>query len=225
MNIFCIYWKGDFRGRDFKPSDVWRLYSNISGFLKVDYSFYVLTNEPDANLPGEVIPLKYDWPGWWAKMELHRPDLPKGLSLYLDLDTTIVRDMTPLIKAHTSFTRAEEHDRIPLVMFPNKARKKPSRDGKVQVFRYQAACMMFHSNSEPNQEMWEKFMTNPDKWMGKYRSEQDLMGLWIPDEPVFPERWMMKLAEFKDRVLYDDTIIVTGQPKRMDFRNPKIRRK
>lgn len=34
------------------------------------------------------IPLEYDWPGWWAKMELFRPDI-KGDFLYIDLDTLI----------------------------------------------------------------------------------------------------------------------------------------
>ncbi|MCW2309728.1 glycosyltransferase family protein [Rhodobium gokarnense] len=33
-------------------------------------------------------PLRHDWPGWWSKMELFRPDV-KGDLLYLDLDTVI----------------------------------------------------------------------------------------------------------------------------------------
>ena len=37
-----------------------------------------------------TIPLAHDWPGWWAKMELFRPDIPGDL-FYLDLDTTVIR--------------------------------------------------------------------------------------------------------------------------------------
>lgn len=42
------------------------------------------------------LPLYHDWPGWWSKMELFRPDLHEDI-LYLDLDTTIVDDIEPLI--------------------------------------------------------------------------------------------------------------------------------
>ena len=41
----------------------------------------------DVDVPGvPTIPLRYDWPGWWAKLEICRPDIP-GDVLYFDLDT------------------------------------------------------------------------------------------------------------------------------------------
>jgi hypothetical protein len=40
-------------------------------------------------VPGiRTIPLKYDWPGWWSKLELFRPDI-EGDLLYFDLDTVV----------------------------------------------------------------------------------------------------------------------------------------
>lgn len=56
----------------------------------------------DIPLPGiPTIPLRYDWPGWWAKMELFDPrgDLAREPVLYMDLDTLIVGDLTPLMDA------------------------------------------------------------------------------------------------------------------------------
>lgn len=38
--------------------------------------------------------LRHGWPGWWSKMELFR--FP-GPALYLDLDSVIVGDLTPLL--------------------------------------------------------------------------------------------------------------------------------
>jgi len=35
----------------------------------------------------ERVPLRHDWPAWWAKMEAFRPDLTKGPTLLCDLDT------------------------------------------------------------------------------------------------------------------------------------------
>ena len=43
----------------------------------------------DVAIPGvAAIPLEYDWPGWWSKMELFRPDIADDL-LYFDLDTVV----------------------------------------------------------------------------------------------------------------------------------------
>lgn len=40
--------------------------------------------------------LLFDWPGWWAKMEIFRLH---GPVLYMDLDMTVRADLTPLLDA------------------------------------------------------------------------------------------------------------------------------
>ncbi|MGM0927533.1 MAG: hypothetical protein ACQEXC_14095 [Pseudomonadota bacterium] len=45
-----------------------------------------------------AITQRYAWPGWFAKLELFRPDIPGDL-LYLDLDTVVLGDLAPLIEA------------------------------------------------------------------------------------------------------------------------------
>jgi hypothetical protein len=49
----------------------------------------------DVPVPCERIALETDWPGWWAKLSLF--DHFKGRTLYLDLDTVIVKDPMPLV--------------------------------------------------------------------------------------------------------------------------------
>jgi hypothetical protein len=58
----------------------------------------------DVDVPGvDRIPLRYPmWRGWWAKMELFRPDI-EGDLLAMDLDTRIVGDLSD-IKARTELT-------------------------------------------------------------------------------------------------------------------------
>ena len=54
----------------------------------------------EANLPGIKIELKHadDWPGWWAKMELYRPRiLPRLRTLYMDLDSHVIRSLQPIL--------------------------------------------------------------------------------------------------------------------------------
>ena len=53
----------------------------------------------DVPVPGVPhIPLRHNWPGWWSKMELFRPDIDGDL-LYLDLDTVVLGEIAPLIEA------------------------------------------------------------------------------------------------------------------------------
>ncbi len=211
MNIICLYWVGDFRGRNFTMNDVECLYDNVRTYIKGSFYFYCLTNSKET-FPAWIkpIPLKNNWPGWWSKVELHRPDLPEGRTLYLDLDTHVVNDLQPILDY--------EGD---LVMFKTRIQSRvihPKLASDRLVKRYQAATMLFDSGTKIMIDLYEKFKFNPGRWMFQYRSEQDVMGDWIPKQPTFPDNWMMKLNHCQDGVIPKECIIVTGQPKTMDFR-------
>jgi len=216
VNIICLYWVGKFRGRDFTEEDVIRLRQTVDKHMDRPYKFYCLTNDMDADIPAEKIELDYAWPGWWSKMELHRPDLPSGRTLYLDLDSHVINSLGPMLDYPGN-----------LIMFNTRTTKRKQVMGDYYfkregiVWKYQAAVMLF----DPGSTSWvyNKFLEDPDRWMKRFRSEQDLMGEWIPDQPLFPEHWMIKLATF-DRhpnKSIDGTIIITGQPKGVSFREPK----
>lgn len=206
MNVMCLYWVGEFRGRDFTMDDVIALYWSVRNHMKKPFKFYCLTNSNES-FPLGIYPIELEnnWPGWWSKVELHRPDLPKGRTLYLDLDTHIVNDLQPILDY--------EGD---LVMFKTRVRSRAIMSGLVK--RYQAATMLFDSGTPVMKEFYHNFKTNPVWWMNKYRSDQDVMGAWIPNQPTFPDNWMMKLNNCQDGIIPKDCIIVTGQPKTLDFR-------
>ncbi|UHC17607.1 hypothetical protein LRS73_06955 [Methylobacterium currus] len=48
-----------------------------------------LTDLPLAIDGVERVPLRHDWPAWWAKMEAFRPGLVDGTALLCDLDTVL----------------------------------------------------------------------------------------------------------------------------------------
>lgn len=212
VNILCLYWVGQFRGRDFSLQDIERLYQTVSKHIDRPFDFYCLTNTTEI-LPSYVkpIPLLYAWPGWWSKMEIHRPDLPSGRTLYMDLDSHAVRSLGPILDYPGN-----------LVMFdtriPMDKQRKLAKDG--WVLRYQAATMLFDAGTMVMTLVWNKFTQNPERWMKQYRSDQDVMGDWIPDQPTFPKEWMIKLDTIRnDEKLRDEVIIVTGQTRDGLFRS------
>ena len=216
VNIMCLYWVGDFRGRDFTADDVWRLYHSVLKHADRPFDFYVLINDINANVPGTRIKLLHgdDWPGWWSKMELYRPDLPAGRTLYLDLDSHVIRPLQPILDF--------EGD---LVLFNTKDKRHISKhhqqgiDGL--VYRYQAATILF--NSRKWSWIYDKFLADWDYYLEHYRSDQDILGEWIPNQPCFPDYWLMKMGVLERNPAFRkrapaEVIIVTGQPPSGLFR-------
>lgn len=85
INVVCVLRSGG----DYDAEYVERLQKGVAEHLKKPHKFVCLS---DFDVPCRRIPLAYDWPGWWSKMELFRPDLTGDL-LFFDLDTVIVGDL------------------------------------------------------------------------------------------------------------------------------------
>lgn len=82
-------------GGDFAPEHVLRLYAQCQRFAP-GVPFICLSDMPIPEPGILTVAFETAWPGWWAKMEVFR--VP-GPVLYMDLDTTIVGDLSPLLAA------------------------------------------------------------------------------------------------------------------------------
>lgn len=84
-------------GGDYNASDVQWLVNQ----LPKGYEIICLTDLKRLHVPGvKVVPLINQWQkcrGWWAKIELFRPDITDDL-FYLDLDTVIAGDIRPILE-------------------------------------------------------------------------------------------------------------------------------
>lgn len=79
-------------GGEYAPAHVTRLRDQVAEHLP-GAAFRCLS---DIDVPGvETIPLRHQWPGWWAKLELFRPDLCDDW-LFFDLDTSIVGSLADM---------------------------------------------------------------------------------------------------------------------------------
>lgn len=94
LTVACVLKSGGI----YDATWVARLRDGVKRHLPLEHRFVCLS---DVDVPCERIPLLFDWPGWWAKIELFRL---KGPVLYFDLDTATVGDLIE-IAAHAMTAR------------------------------------------------------------------------------------------------------------------------
>lgn len=94
VNVYTVFVKSNVYTSEW----VYRIKRSIERNSTVPFNFFCLTNE---SLPGiETINISTTR-GWWAKMELCRPDI-KGRVHYLDLDTLIIGNIDFFLKEEES---------------------------------------------------------------------------------------------------------------------------
>jgi len=75
-------------GGEYNVGHVFRLRMQL-----MDFPVKTLSDVP---FPG-AIPLKYDYPGWWSKLEIMNPATLDGDVFYMDLDTAVIGDIRPML--------------------------------------------------------------------------------------------------------------------------------
>lgn len=86
-------------GGDFRPQHVQRLARQVPGLVCLS----------DVDVPGVAcLPLKTDWPKWWAKLEVFGPTIDGDVMFY-DLDTVVLSplDMPTQTTVLSDFGRPE----------------------------------------------------------------------------------------------------------------------
>lgn len=96
MTVACVYRTGG----DYDARYVQKLLMGVRQNLSLPHRFVCLTDAAGEeldflrDLPNmSILPLAYDWPGWWSKIELFCLEPPV---LSLDLDTRVVGSIDPL---------------------------------------------------------------------------------------------------------------------------------
>lgn len=131
-------------GGEYRPEYVQRLHAQFCGLPSVCLS--------DVNVPGiETLPLRHDWPGWFAKMELFNPDAIRDDILYFDLDTQIINSPEPYL-----------HDDRLRMLSDFYHPQKP------------ASGMMFIPKNDKT-HIWKAWTANTQKWMQECRGDQDVL--------------------------------------------------
>ena len=99
-------------GGEYRPEYVEKLKRAFERHLPVEHDFVCLTNHSFADY---CVPLIHEWEGWWSKIELFRPGLLTGPTIFSDLDMIYCGDLSRLLNPpHDFMMMTDPH---PLVDF------------------------------------------------------------------------------------------------------------
>ena len=203
ISVYCVLRSGS----EYKAEHVVRLQAQVMKHLP-DADFRCLC---DIEVGGvKTTPLAYDWPGWWSKMELFRPEI-SGDILFMDLDTSIVGDLSDIASI----------DRLTLM-----------RD----IYRPDGlqSSIMYLPEAERT-PIWTEWADRPQHWIGLYRQGGDqafLERFWLARASRWQDLLPGQIVSWKSHVrkaLHDDesgngsiptnarVVIFHGKPRPWDI--------
>lgn len=193
LTVACVLWVGEFENRKYSPEWVLRLRRQVASWLPEPHRFVCLSNVDVHDV--ETMPLRTNWPGWWAKLELFDPrnDLGERV-LYLDLDVFVTGDLTPLGHYPASMALMP-----PSHVFGGlRPRELPG-----VVRKYQASCISFAPPA--GRALFEECTADT---MTTFRSDQDWIGHRLPDCATMPALWFAKSKQCQKGVPRDVRLVL-----------------
>jgi hypothetical protein len=90
LTVWSVLW-----GDKYSPEYVYQLQQGVANNLSLPHRFVCIT---DHDIPGvECMVPACDYAGWWQKLQLFKPGVATGPSLYLDLDVLVVGPLDALV--------------------------------------------------------------------------------------------------------------------------------
>lgn len=158
LTVLCVLKSG---GDTYDKTWVEKLKRAVERNLTIQHTFACLSDVP---VPCNRIPLKHDWPGWWSKIELFRPGVILGPTLYFDLDTVIVGNFDHMAD-----------NRSPFAMLKNfSAVAQPGMVG--------SGVMWFRDEASVPHKVYEKFAKMPECYMEHHLRHAEAATSYIGDQ-------------------------------------------
>lgn len=195
----CVYKKK--KNGDYGIDYVQKLYEAFQEHTDMELSSFVCLSD-DEGVPNQV-ELKYNWEGWWSKMELFRPEFTDDI-FYIDLDTVIKGYFQPLLDKCETI-------RKPIMLSDF-------------YFRERLASGVMWLPVEYRADIWERWIKDPEAIMrecGHY-GDQKFIGEVYKDHAVRFQSITNEIISYKAHVKKglakgDETIICYhGKPRPRD---------
>ena len=169
MNFACVCY-----GEKYSVEYVQKLYNMVQRNTTLEHNFFIFTDNIEMEIHGHVNIRTFPetLSGWWNKMQLFRPDILDGDTLYMDLDVVITGNIDCF------FNYEPEADFIGMNDF--------NPDTKIfnsSVFKFKPEAM--------KSKLWQPFTDDRTKWL-RYSGDQNVISDLIKGHPgtkSFPDSW------------------------------------
>jgi hypothetical protein len=150
ITVICVLKSGGL----YDAGWVRKLRDSIARKTSMAHRFMCLTDTP---VDCEMLDLLHDLPCWWSKLELFRPGVIDGPTLYLDLDNVPVGDIAALVPQPHEFAMIRNFNR-------------PA---------HASSCLMWFAQCAPA-VVWDKFIADPQHWIAYHKSKRE--GAYFGDQ-------------------------------------------
>lgn len=158
LTVLCVLRSG---GETYDKTWVYKLQRSVERNLTIPHTFACLSDVP---LACNRIPLKHDWPGWWAKIEMFRKGVVLGPTIYFDLDTVIVGNIDHMADNKSGFAMLKNFS----------ATAEPGMVG--------SGVMWFRDAASVPHKVYEKFAKMPECYMNHHLRNADAATSYIGDQ-------------------------------------------
>lgn len=154
-------------GGDFDPRWVTALRNGVRQYMIGPHRFVCLTDTHEdvsgrcvvTGTDVDAIPLRHDWPGWWAKLELLDPTLLSGRVVAMDLDTLPVGNLYRLGAVDWDF-----------------AMLRALNEAKAKAGKLISGVLCYRAGQETEAaRLYDLFASDPERWMRAYRGDGEFL--------------------------------------------------
>jgi hypothetical protein len=181
ITFACVFVRGHV---NFTPEYVYKLQSMVARHYREPHRFVCLTDQNLLDVECIRTPPIGNYFAWWKKLELFAaPTLDRGRVVYLDLDSIVIRDLTPIVEFPA-----------PFALIPHAGTFKPKPPYKI-VPRFNSSCMVWEGGTMRHiYENWSEPVTR------RLWGDQDFIGELVSTSAAktFPREWFPRLSEVRD---------------------------
>lgn len=208
LTVACVFVRGPY---PYTADYVVRLERMVRRYLPRPFRFVCLTDQPwlfrdpidtlaiPATLDGAV--------GYWTKLQLFNPAHARFLGervLFLDLDTLVVGDLSPIVDQSAWFSLVEDE----------LARERPARSvntaGQTVLRQFNASVMVFDPHWPMVQRIWEAW--TPDVAQ-RLQSDQDWYAELYPAATAMPADWFPRISRAQPPWPEAAKVVLVKKPK------------
>lgn len=209
LTVVCIFMRGPVA---YTADYVVRLERMVRRHLDRPFSFVCLTDR-SAELPESIesfrIPsMQENVPpngvGYWAKINLFNPWLAclDGRVLYIDLDSLIVNDLSPIVDAPATFAITAD------ALVEERQHIDTDRYGRKLVRKFNSSVMVWDAGT--HSDIWQAW--RPDVAL-RLSTDQDWIAERHPDAYALPYEWFPRISRVQPPWPDEAKVVLVKKPK------------